>query len=141
MSSVPRIIVSWLLVIAYVVVTVAGEAVHSLDCCDAGGVVEVAAVSSGDGHAHHEHHHHHGHSHGSSTDQEESSKSPEEKHRHQPHDGRDCGVCQMLAAAQETPTGAELPLAIVVSEDAPLVSASIDLLLPRSPRRSRAPPA
>ena len=47
MSSVPRIIVSWLLVIAYVVVTVAGEAVHSLDCCDAGGVVEVAAVSSG----------------------------------------------------------------------------------------------
>ena len=118
MSSVPRIIVSWLLVIAYVVVTVAGEAVHSLDCCDAGGVVEVAAVSSGDGHAHHEHHHHHGHSHGSSTDQEESSKAPEEKHRHQPHD-----------------------VASVVSEDAPLVSASIDLLLPRSPRRSRAPPA
>ena len=140
MSSVPRIIVSWLLVIAYVVVTVTGEAVHSLDCCDLGGAVEIATASSGEGHAHHDHHHH-GHSHGPSTHPDRSSESPEEKRRHQPHDDSDCVVCQMLSAAQESPSIAELPPEMAVCEDAPLVSASIDLLLPRSPRRSRAPPA
>lgn len=138
MASARRIILSWFLVITYGVVTVAGTVVHGLTCSETSGSATVAASS----HEHtHSHHHHHEHCHDHSSGSEKSPEPSEEQHRHQPHDSSDCFVCQHLAAGQEKTAIAKLSMAIEASEDAPLVSASIELLLPRSPRQSRAPPA
>ena len=137
-----RSILTWSLLVAYGLVVVAGEAVHGLGCCTFDGALGVVAASSGSGcaHQHGVHDHGHDHSHESPASTGGKSGAPEKERRHRPHDSDECFVCQLLSAAQETPSIAELPLAIELPEDAPLICASVAFSFALSPRQTRGPP-
>ncbi len=135
-----RSFLTWSLLVTYGLVVVVGEAVHGLGCCALDGPLGVVAASSDSGCAHQDGVHDHDHSHESPASAGGKSGTPDKEHRHRPHDSDECFVCQLLSAAQETPSIAELPLAIELAEDAPLIWASVAVTFALSPRQTRGPP-